>query len=352
MKPVNLDNQNNEGPSPVRKQDFLVTAKNTTSKNFKIEKDIFPTKKEYLEGRFSKILSLVILLLAVLSATGFYFFIIQSGTSTKNTPDIAVGNNNFFNNNDIIFKDTYDKKISAKYTSLLPANGIGIYELNSGTPVYEQSADKKYQFASITKLFTIATMQSFMNQDIDIRMDSLGYNILGSKVSIPAGEIVNYNDAIYGMVMASGNDVAVSVARQLGYEDFVKNMNLVAQSMNLTTTSLTSSVGFDDPNNFSTVKDIFSISRFFLRNDINRVAAKTVDYTIKTNVGSYPITNTNELLKLPEVYGLKTGTDDKAGQCLDLYIKIQNREYVAIILGSQDRWKEGTNIVNWLKANG
>ncbi|MEI7604447.1 MAG: hypothetical protein WCJ19_05515 [bacterium] len=355
MKPTDLNNnETNQDITEEKshKKDFMAIKKKVVSENFTLDKDVKSNKKLPTSWMSYSISSLLILLTFASIITFVYYFSPKAGHQENNKLVIPekISQNNINTNFSNIPK--LEKIVTKPYDLTVMSKAIGIYELNTGKVVFEQNADQKLPFASITKLFTVETMRSFINPNTQIKMSPLGFNILGSKLNIPAGEKINYNDAIYAMMMASANDVALSVAEQYGYDNFVQNMNNLAKSLNLNDTSLTSPIGFDDPQNYSSVRDIFTISKLYLKNQTDQTIAKTAEYTIKSDKNSYAVENTNNLLMLSEVFGLKTGTEDKAGQCLALYIKIQNREYIAILLGSQDRWKEGQKIVDWLKVNG
>ena len=344
---MNPENINQIQQEKKAKEDFISSQKKITTPNFQIEKD---QKKP---GIFSNITSIFLLFLSIFISIGFiYLNFVKQEITLSNNPQLISQTLSKFQLNSLIKILPNTKSISAKYDQPILSNALGIYDVNTGTPIYEQKADQKLEFASITKIMTVINMESLINSSTAITMDPLGANITGSLAGIRSGEKIQFNDALYALMLPSGNDVALAIADNYGYKDFVGKMNSIAHDLQLTNTSFASPIGFDDPNNYSSVQDIFTMSRLFLNKDINKKVVRTFDYTFTTDKSSYTVKNTNELLNLPEVYGLKTGTDDKAGQCLVLYIKIQNREYIAILLGSQNRFKEGQNIVQWLRANG
>lgn len=332
------------------KQDFIIQSKKNIPEDFEIPKE---PEVKHLPDFLSWFICAILIMLSIASIVSYAVYYLSANQVIKeNLVQLVAGNLTPTSQVDILKQIAPDKVNSNKFDISTSASGLGIYELKTNKVIYEKSADIKMPFASITKLLTVEAMESVLDKSSPIIMDSVGVNIYGTAMNVSAGEKIPFNDAIYAMMLPSSNGVAFSVAKQYGYEEFLSKMSGVIKALNLSNTSVTSPIGFDDPNNYSTVRDIFTISKLFLKSDTNKSIVKTIDYTVKTDKGSYPIKNTNDLLTNAEVYGLKTGTEDKAGQCLVLYVRIGTREYIAVILGSSDRFKEGQSIVNWLKTNG
>jgi D-alanyl-D-alanine carboxypeptidase (penicillin-binding protein 5/6) len=57
------------------------------------------------------------------------------------------------------------------------------------------------------------------------------------------------------------------------------------------------------------------------------------------------LTNTNELLSQPGVYGIKTGTTIAAKQCLVTAFRNQDRNVIAVVLGSTDRYADARTLL-------
>ena len=330
------------------KLDFVVAQKKVASQTFSIEKD-------KVESSFFSWIICFILILISCGLVFTYLYINREKANIKESVDVTtLFTSSTFTYNSVSEKISTFKVISAKYTVPTISKAVGIYELNSGKAIFEQSADQKLSFASITKLLTVSTMESLYSDKEIFTMDPIAANVTGSLAGLTVGEKYSFTDALYGMMLPSGNDIAYSVASHDSYENFILAMQKIVSALNLPGTSISNPIGYDDPDHhFSSIRDIFTMSRLYLSRDLNREVAKAPEYNLKTSDGkTYNIVNTNELLIRNEVFGLKTGTTDLAGQCLVLYIKIQDREYVAVILGSQNRFKEGDNIVNWLKSYG
>jgi serine-type D-Ala-D-Ala carboxypeptidase (penicillin-binding protein 5/6) len=66
----------------------------------------------------------------------------------------------------------------------------------------------------------------------------------------------------------------------------------------------------------------------------------------------HPLINRNQLLhSLPAVFGVKTGTTDSAGENLITAIRRNSREFVIVLLGSQMRYIETQQAIQWVDRN-
>ena len=115
-----------------------------------------------------------------------------------------------------------------------------------------------------------------------------------------------------GIIIVSGNDACVALAEGLSgtEEDFVILMNEKAQEIGMLNTNFNNSSGINDPDNYSTVRDILLMSNHMIKNypeyyEYFKETTFTWDRT-----GGDPITqgNRNPLLyKNIGADGIKTG---------------------------------------------
>jgi D-alanyl-D-alanine carboxypeptidase len=77
---------------------------------------------------------------------------------------------------------------------------------------------------------------------------------------------------------------------------------------------------------------------------------RTKDATIPSAYGTYPVTNTNELLGTPGVIGVKTGTTDEAGQNLILAVAENNHRLIIVVLSSTDRYADAQALLAYTRA--
>ena len=85
-------------------------------------------------------------------------------------------------------------------------------------------------------------------------MSQSGY----SSMFIMLNDQVSVEDLLKGIIIVSGNDACVALAEGLSgtEEDFVILMNEKADEIGLENTNFNNSSGINDPDNYSTVRDI------------------------------------------------------------------------------------------------
>jgi serine-type D-Ala-D-Ala carboxypeptidase (penicillin-binding protein 5/6) len=140
-----------------------------------------------------------------------------------------------------------------------------------------------------------------------------------SVIGLQAGERMKVSDLVRGLLVASANDAAATLAVNVAgsRKKFVKLMNAEAKKLGLTHTHYANPVGLDESGNHSSVSDLVKLalvlrSHPFLRHTVNMGHVTLLS-------GSHPrtLTNVNDLLnKVSYVNGVKTGHTQDAGYCL------------------------------------
>ena len=126
------------------------------------------------------------------------------------------------------------------------------------------------------------------------------------------GDKISVENLLRGIIVASGNDACVTLAEGIAgsEENFVKLMNKKAKLIGLENTNFANSTGINDPNNFSTVRDIANLSSYMIKNYPNLYKYYSEKQFTWNRTGGDPITqgNRNPLLyKNMGVDGIKTG---------------------------------------------
>lgn len=204
----------------------------------------------------------------------------------------------------------------------ISASSYIAYDLDNDIVYYEKNVDDKRLIASITKILTaIVTIEN-----VDINKNVLvGEEVLkayGSAVYIEVGEKLTIKDLLYGLMLRSGNDAAIVLAKNVAgsSDNFVKLMNKLATDIGMKNSYFINPHGLEDNDgngNISTAKDMALLTRYAMKNKVFREIFGTKKYTAKTNYKTYSWTNKNKLL-LSEDYitGGKTGFTKKAHRTL------------------------------------
>lgn len=237
----------------------------------------------------------------------------------------------------------------------ITADSMIIFDLENNSEIASKNPDKPHSIASLTKLMTALLIleNHDLNETVEVTTDPS--TIEGSKAWLLVGEELTVSSLMKALLIHSANDSAVALAiYDAGTTDaFVNKMNARAASLGLQNTHFKNPHGLDEEGHYSTARDLAFLSAFLLKkqNSFFRDTVNTKETTIYSTDSqiSHKLETTNDLLKEDyPIFGLKTGTTDSAGQCLITLVKARNREYLIVILGSQDRYGDTRLILDQL----
>lgn len=164
----------------------------------------------------------------------------------------------------------------------------------------------------------------------------------GSVVPVYEGMMLTQYQAMQAMLIASGNNMADTLAEKVfgSEEAYVSYAGDMLQRMGLSRTVVADASGFS-PATTSTPSELVAIGIAALKNS---VIAQIVTQPHAEIPGIGVIKNTNELLGIDGVVGIKTGTTDSAGNCLLFaarYITKDGRKVtiVGVIMGDTNATK-------------
>lgn len=164
----------------------------------------------------------------------------------------------------------------------------------------------------------------------------------GSGIYIEVGEELTLRDLLYGLMLRSGNDAALMVAKYVGgdVDEFVKMMNKKAREIGMTNTIFNNPSGLDntDAGNYSTSYDMALLTRYAMGYEDYRKIVGTKTYKLKTNKKSYIWKNKNKLLQYDYVTGGKTGYTEKARRTLVSTASYNNIDLVVVTIRDSDDW--------------
>jgi D-alanyl-D-alanine carboxypeptidase (penicillin-binding protein 5/6) len=195
-----------------------------------------------------------------------------------------------------------------------------LIDYHTGKVLYELQPDHSIHPASMTKIMTtIVVFDLLVKERISLddkvtisekawRMSQAGY----SSMFIMVNDEISVENLLKGIIVASGNDACVALAEGIAgtEENFVSLMNEKAQEIGMTSTNFANTSGINNPDNYSTVRDIALMSKYLIKNyPYYYEYFKETEFTWD-RTGGDPITqgNRNTLLyKNIGVDGIKTG---------------------------------------------
>ena len=234
-----------------------------------------------------------------------------------------------------------------------------ILDQDSNRVLFAKNDDERLPMASITKIMTALVVLDKYGSHLDpvIIVPAEATQTSGSKMYLYSGERITVLNLLKGLLIHSANDAALAFAYDIagGQDNFAQLMNSKAQTLGLFNTHFINPVGFDDPDHYSTARDLGELTRVALVNTTfaEIVAVKTTVARDVTGKFRHPLDNTNKLIgRYDNVIGVKTGTTDEAGASLVASaIGDSGQKVIVVLLDSPDRFTEGKEALDWaLKA--
>jgi D-alanyl-D-alanine carboxypeptidase (penicillin-binding protein 5/6) len=237
---------------------------------------------------------------------------------------------------------------------VLSAQSVLAIDMDSQIVLYEKDEDAKSLPASTTKIVTALVALDYYPLDKVLIVGNV--DIEGQKMHLVSGEKLTVHDLLYGLLIYSANDAAEVLADNYagGREMFVNAMNLKAKELNLQDSNFTNPSGLDEVGHVSSARDLVRVASYAMENPFFAKTVATRDATVKSEDGkvSHKLTNINELLgKVDGVLGVKTGWTENARENLVTYIVRDDKRLMIALLGSQDRFGETAELIDWIFAN-
>ncbi len=235
-------------------------------------------------------------------------------------------------------------EISAKSAVLMVAD--------TGEVVFEKNAHEKRSMASTTKIMTaLLTLECASPQSIVIATAEM-VNIEGTSMGLHAGDKVSYNDLVYGMLLASGNDAANTAAFSIdgSIEAFASRMNKKAAQLGMKNTVFVTPSGLDDENHYSTAYDMALLGCYALKNPefIEVCSSDSAKLCYGKEPYSRYLNNHNKLLKsFDGAIGIKTGFTKKSGRCLVSAAERNGVTLVCVTLNAPDDWNDHKKLLTY-----
>ena len=220
----------------------------------------------------------------------------------------------------------------------------------SGEILYEKEPDRSIYPASMTKIMTsIIAFDLIKSGDLKLdekfiisekawRLSTAGY----SSMFVMIGDEVSVEDLLKGIIVASGNDACIALAEGIAgtEEEFAIMMTSKANEIGMLNTNFTNSSGINDPDNYSTVKDILIMSNYLIQNHPEYYKwYSEIEFTWD-RTGGDPITqgNRNPLLyKNMGADGIKTGYLAVEKYSLASSIQRKGRRLIAVGSGFETK---------------
>ena len=179
-----------------------------------------------------------------------------------------------------VFADTPDPSGISLYSPYAT-----VYCTDTNTFLYDQNADTRIYPASTTKILTAIVVLENANLDdvVEVPMDAVyGIDPSSSHIALDEYEHISIRDLLYGLLLASGNDCAVTLAVAVGgsVEGFSDMMNAKAAEIGCTDSHFSNPHGLFSEDHYTTVHDLSLIMAYAIQNETFVEIDSTSTYTI------------------------------------------------------------------------
>lgn len=226
-----------------------------------------------------------------------------------------------------------------------------LMDQDSGRIIYAKNINNVRSVASISKIMTatIAVESGKLKNKVIVGEEiSKAY---GSGIYIKKGEVLTLENLLYGLMLRSGNDAALSIANYVGgsTEKFVELMNSKAIDIGMKNTTFNNPHGLDeDKANYSTAYDMAILTSFAMKNKDYRDIVKTKKYKLKTNMNTYIWHNKHKLLNMyKNTTGGKTGFTKIAKRTLVTTATKNNLNLVVVTLNDGNDFQDHIDLFEY-----
>ena len=232
----------------------------------------------------------------------------------------------------------------------LEATAAHVYDVRSGTTIYQREASRVHSIASITKLMTALLVHELLAElDEPIIVSAAAVAQHGNS-GLRVGERITAENLNSYALLASSNDAAYALAYSLGErimpgkgsEAFINLMNIRAQELGLEDTQFQNPTGLDvsaaESGALSTATDVSTLMSYIVTNYPELLQpTRAVETRILNQEGGFHLAaNTNPIVDtIPNLLGSKTGFTNLAGGNLTIaYDAGFNRPIIITVLDS------------------
>ena len=220
--------------------------------------------------------------------------------------------------------------------------GECVVEVSSRRFLHERNADKRLPMASTTKILTALVILEGENLDEVVTVPKQAEGTEGSSVYLKAGDEISVRDLLYGLMLRSGNDCAVTLAlhHSGSIQNFARAMNEKALSLGAEHSHFVNPHGLPNEEHYTTARDLALISAAAMQNTTFREIVSTKFYAPRG------WQNKNKLLwNFEGALGVKTGFTVRAGRCLVSAAERNGMTLVCVTLNSPQMFERSEELL-------
>lgn len=229
----------------------------------------------------------------------------------------------------------------------ISAESAILMDANTGVILYAKDIHRKSYPASTTKLLTCLIAMEHGNLDDMVTFSHeavFSVPVGGSNMGMDEGESIPLEEALYGILVASANEVANAVGEYVSgsIEAFIADMNKRAAELGCTDSHFMNTNGLHDENHYTSAYDLALIAKQFFQNEMLCKISNTPRYHFEPTA-----TQPDDFFKKTKhriingeipyegVVGGKTGYTDDARQTLVTCAERNGMKLICVVLNEE-----------------
>ncbi len=232
----------------------------------------------------------------------------------------------------------------------LQNSGYIVIEQSGGRVLYGEGQDNFVYPASTTKILTALTVIESLPTDKIITVPRAAVGVEGSSIYLKEGEKISVEALLYGLMLRSGNDAAVTLALAVSGDipTFAALMNAKAAQCGAKNSNFVNPHGLHNDNHYTTARDLALITAKAMNSPVfaKIVSTKIINFHCDEE-RTHCFVNKNKMLKTYEgANGVKTGFTKKSGRCLVSSAKRDGMQLICVTLNCPDMWQKSKTLLD------
>jgi D-alanyl-D-alanine carboxypeptidase (penicillin-binding protein 5/6) len=248
------------------------------------------------------------------------------------------------------------KGAEASTEPVVTAQSAVLMDFTTGQILYQKEANLLCPPASTTKILTALVALERGDLQQKITTSSTASHTEGSSIYLSTGETHTLEELLYGVLLSSGNDAALTVAEGLAGSEtqFTVWMNEKATAIGAKSSSFLNCNGLPKEGHYTTARDLALITRYALHNPVfdSIVKTKKKDILWPGRDQNKVLFNHNKLLwRYQYADGVKTGYTREAGKCLVSSATKNGQRLIAVVFNSKLIYDDSEKLFDYGFAN-
>lgn len=242
-------------------------------------------------------------------------------------------------------QETVQSLQAPEVAARITAKGAVLWEEVDDLVLFDREAGTPRRMASTTKMMTalLALEAGSLGEQVMVSPRAVAVGRLpgAADLDLVAGQVIQMQSVLAGLILRSGNDAAVAVAEHVAGSEaaFVEKMNARAGELGLASTAFLDASGLtDDAGHHTSPLDLARLAAVAMGRPEIASWAGTARLSVP---GLGLLQNRNQLIGTYRgATGVKTGYTTLSGLCLAASATRDGRTLYAVVLGSQNSFAD------------